>query len=432
MISRLELKNYRCFQDAEISLSPFSVIVGQNSAGKTAFINALLQLSRFPNHYLFAPECWAGQKPEQLRCYWVSKDSPIVIDCKFRSTPTSSDNYRFLVQLSAAEDKLNIENAGLEITEEQFHTPLSIAFERKNRDDLSVVLPDGQQPVSFGDKGRNPLFFHALNNESWLSENLSGAKDIKDRVLFACNYLQRIRNFDFRPESISSWGVPKATSLSDLTADGSNLMEILEYIQEAENDVFESINKELRRVVPNCMGITFDRDLVSKFEYANEEEGPFRTRKFVQETLMKRLAYRFERDGKNILLPSNAVSSGLLLFTAFITLARVSYRPSVLIVEEPERGVHPGRLKEIVTWLRTMTESSPGRSGTQVILTTHSPYLLDCCKPEEVLIFHRPEGAGTRVQQMSKVKNVNKLLAQLQPGELWTALTEEKLVSSKV
>ena len=41
VLKKLRLKNYRCFEDSEISFRNTSIIVGQNNAGKSTVIEAL-------------------------------------------------------------------------------------------------------------------------------------------------------------------------------------------------------------------------------------------------------------------------------------------------------------------------------------------------------------------------------------------------------
>ena len=81
--------------------------------------------------------------------------------------------------------------------------------------------------------------------------------------------------------------------------------------------------------------------------------------------------------------------------------------------EEPENCVHPHLLESLVYIMR--------ESNKQVILTTHSPYLLDFVKPEEVLLVKRVNGE-TIVEkpqgiQMEKIKKFLEEGGTL--GEAW-------------
>ncbi|HVG63715.1 MAG TPA: AAA family ATPase [Hyalangium sp.] len=84
-------------------------------------------------------------------------------------------------------------------------------------------------------------------------------------------------------------------------------------------------------------------------------------------------------------------------------------------MEEPERGVHPRRLRDLVDQLLRLT-----KSGVQVVLTTHSPTLLDEFRdsPESVLIFDRDD-QGTHITRLSDRPDWAKELKGAPLGDLW-------------
>jgi predicted ATPase len=122
-----------------------------------------------------------------------------------------------------------------------------------------------------------------------------------------------------------------------------------------------------------------------------------------------------ERDGR--VYGAEDISDGLLLFIGLAVAAQMQEgQPSVLAIEEPERGIHPRRIREVMDLLLRLTQS-----GTQVILTTHSPTLLDEFRdtPESVLIFERDE-QGTHVTRLSDRPDWVSELKQGAPlGDLW-------------
>lgn len=79
---------------------------------------------------------------------------------------------------------------------------------------------------------------------------------------------------------------------------------------------------------------------------------------------------------------------------AFLTLKYQSQRPDIITIEEPERGLHPYLLGELVKFLRELTE---GPNGIQVVLATHSAELLEHLKPEEVRFLSRSPDDGNVV-----------------------------------
>jgi energy-coupling factor transporter ATP-binding protein EcfA2 len=121
-------------------------------------------------------------------------------------------------------------------------------------------------------------------------------------------------------------------------------------------------------------------------------------------------------------IPASEVSQGLLLYFAYLTIVHRDDAPSTLLIEEPENGIHPLRLHEIVGLLRSLTER-----GTQIVLTTHSPDLLNACKPEEVLVFRRPKpDSGTEIHRLPADFERRAMRSTL--GEIWASSGEEGLL----
>ncbi|WP_224240361.1 AAA family ATPase [Hyalangium gracile] len=121
-----------------------------------------------------------------------------------------------------------------------------------------------------------------------------------------------------------------------------------------------------------------------------------------------------EKDGR--VYGAEDVSDGLLLFIGVAVAAQLrASTPCILAIEEPERGIHPRRLRDLVDHLLRLT-----KSGVQVVLTTHSPTLLDEFRdtPESVLIFDRDE-KGTHVTHLSDRPDWAEQLKGAPLGELW-------------
>ncbi len=121
-----------------------------------------------------------------------------------------------------------------------------------------------------------------------------------------------------------------------------------------------------------------------------------------------------EKDGR--VYGADDMSDGLLLFIGLAIAAQLKAdTPRILAVEEPERGVHPRRLRDLVDQLVRLT-----KSGVQVVLTTHSPTLLDEFRdsPESVLIFDRDD-QGTHITRLSERPDWARELKGASLGELW-------------
>jgi len=106
-------------------------------------------------------------------------------------------------------------------------------------------------------------------------------------------------------------------------------------------------------------------------------------------------------------------SEGLLYYLAFAALPYL--KPvSLLLIEEPENGLHPSRIAEVMKVLRAISEG-----GTQVLIATHSPLVVNELKPEEVSIVTRTAKEGTKVTRMIDTPNFAQRSKVYALGELW-------------
>ena len=87
------------------------------------------------------------------------------------------------------------------------------------------------------------------------------------------------------------------------------------------------------------------------------------------------------------------------------------FLPSVVIIDEPELGLHP----YAITLLASLVRQASAK--TQVILSTQSSVLLDHFQPEDVLVAERVEG-GTRLTRLEASRLAN-WLEDYSRGQLW-------------
>ncbi|MCK4623699.1 MAG: AAA family ATPase [Phycisphaerae bacterium] len=123
-------------------------------------------------------------------------------------------------------------------------------------------------------------------------------------------------------------------------------------------------------------------------------------------------------------LSSESVSDGVMLSLAFIALAYSPKPPNILLIEEPENGVHYASLKEIVSTLKDLSDNK----DVQVILTTHSPYLLDLVEPEEVRVFAKDKEGAVHAAKLSDHPEVEDLKKHFMTGEIWSGLDDVEVV----
>lgn len=122
-------------------------------------------------------------------------------------------------------------------------------------------------------------------------------------------------------------------------------------------------------------------------------------------------------------LQSETLSQGTLVLLALLAIVSAQGRPSLLCIEEIERGFHPRLLREVRDLLYRLSfpeDSGEPGPAVQVMATTHSPYVLDLFgdTPEDVILATKSEGAAT-FRPLSEVPQVEQLLAEGRLGDLW-------------
>ena len=110
---------------------------------------------------------------------------------------------------------------------------------------------------------------------------------------------------------------------------------------------------------------------------------------------------------------ASALSDGTLRFIALATLLLqpVELRPKVILIDEPELGLHPFAIELLASMIRSAS------SDTQVILATQSPILLDYFEPEDVLVAER-KGEETKLRRL-KSEALGEWLKDYSLGQLW-------------
>ena len=91
-----------------------------------------------------------------------------------------------------------------------------------------------------------------------------------------------------------------------------------------------------------------------------------------------------------------ALSDGTLRFAALVAALFQPVKPKLICIEEIENGMHPARLRLVLELLRAFVAN-----GTQVIVTTHAPWLLAWLSKEELAatqIFYRGEDGSSQVK----------------------------------
>jgi predicted ATPase len=205
--------------------------------------------------------------------------------------------------------------------------------------------------------------------------------------------LETSRPYHFHDTSSSSL-MRKTAKVDDnrfLRADGSNLAAFLYYLQEKHYESYGLIQRTVQRVAP------FFIDFQLKPLNLQPDD--------------IKLEWRHKRSDRYF--DASSLSDGTLRFIGLATLflQPKEHLPSVLVVDEPELGLHPLAIEMLASLMRQASVN------TQVIVSTQSSLLLDYFDPEDVLVADRVDGA-TQITRLESAR-LAAWLADYSLGQLW-------------
>ncbi|HSN99816.1 MAG TPA: AAA family ATPase [Candidatus Nanopelagicales bacterium] len=404
-LRRVRVENFGCLRDVEVELTPLTVLVGPNDSGKSTLLRALLTLS----HAMKAETGWDAvfRNATALTAQtFDGKGGPVRFE---QAGQVGESLYSHQAQVTVEQETVR-SRAGRFVYDalQVWRTPEGLWHQDPSSDSpQGPFASDHELPLL------HPYWFFA--NSSHVDEFRRLAA-LYQPALPVLARLTSVQLYSLRPEHLR---VSKQVGGADrsesdqplqLTPSGAGLAQAIADLLLTGRDILERIEDGLRRAMPQVKRI----DVRQK-----------------RSTLEDGERYNLElvtRSGARI--PSHAISDGVLLFLGYLYLVLGPDPASILLVEEPETGIHPGLLRRLVQLFRDMTTGAHGGPPTQIILTTHSPVLLNLVRPEEIRIFQRDEDGATRVTPFMSVPDIEKLLDYEGPGEIWINEGEEYLVGN--
>ncbi len=186
---------------------------------------------------------------------------------------------------------------------------------------------------------------------------------------------------------------------ASLKSSGGGLAAVLDDLKDNHPERWDSLLAEMCQWLPEYDYILFDKPQPGH----------------------KGIVLRTKKAGHRI--PAKELSQGTLLALALLTLAYLPDPPSLVGLEEIDRGLHPRLLRHLQDALyRLSYPESCGekRPPIQVIATTHSPYLLDLYRdhPEEVVLAQK-EGLEVEMNRLTDIAHFEDIVGNSSLSDIW-------------
>jgi predicted ATPase len=129
---------------------------------------------------------------------------------------------------------------------------------------------------------------------------------------------------------------------------------------------------------------------------------------------------------------SRHISDGLLRIIAFVAFSLQEFSDvktdraitGIALFDEIENGINPYITEKVLRLLKEQT----GDKKRQILVTTHSPIMVDDIAPEEIVFLWKDGNGGTHNRRLFDIKELQEMLEFLNPGEAWMNIRQEELL----
>ncbi len=378
-LQSFRLKNFKAVRDSGIvKFTPLTVFIGNNGSGKSSLIEGLETFQSIISDGLDrAMEPWRGfehiwnqANPHQLRFSPdVREDHTNPMRFELRGDGWGGNVY--------ASMEVNVGPGGTElfIGKEEFRMRVRDYTTRAVRDSSGQVRATNTldknaalENLELLESGRNFLKSNHIGSDHW-------------------QFLSLV------PHAMSDPVPQKRTGGTiRLAKDGSNVAEYLLSIRKIDPAVVDGIVETLQYVLP----------------YARDVQPALTSE-------LERTVYLQMTEG-NFKLPGWLLSTGTLRVLALLAVLRHPNPPALLVIEEIENGLDPRTIHLIVEEIRSAVESGK----TQIILTTHSPYLLDLLTLSQIVVVERDDAGSPVFTRPGNDAALQEWTQKFAPGQLYT------------
>ena len=331
-LDQISINGYKSIQELNnFPLKSLNILIGANGAGKTNFISFFTLLNEIVKNRL---QLFVGQAGGADALLYFGQKSTPEITAKL---VFGRNSYSFTL-IPAAGDRLIFADEKMTwFVREYYEKPYE---------------------VSLGEGHRETRLYEEYDEH--------GLGSISEHIL---DTLISWQVYHFHDTSSSS-KVKQNCKINDnknLFPDASNLAAYLYLLQETKKDYYRQIVSTIRLVAP------FFDDFSLRLDPLNPE--------------MIRLEWK--ETGTDTYFNAHALSDGTLRFICLATLLLQPDLPSMIIIDEPELGLHPYAITMLASLLKSASQK------TQILVSTQSVPLVNQFAPEDIIVVDRENNQST-------------------------------------
>ena len=374
-ITTLKVKNFRALRDVELKdLTPLTVLLGPNGSGKSTVFDV----------FAFLAECFEFG----LRRAWDKRgrarelksrgaEGPVVIEIKYREPGYSLITYHLAVD--EKNNKPVVVEEWLHWRRHSYGKPFRFLDYKEG----AGRVVTGEMPDAEDRRVEAPLKSADLLAVNTLGQLADHPRVAGLRDFIVGWYVSYLSAADMR-------GRAEAGPQERLSRTGDNLPNVIQYLKERHPRRLDEIFVALRKRVPRIESVLSEA-MADGHLLLQIKDAPF------ADPVLARFA-----------------SDGTLKMLAYLVVLLDPAPPPFIGIEEPENFLHPRLLHGLAE------ECRQAAARTQLLATTHSPYLLNALQPEEARALWRDDNGFTRATRLSDIGRVKSFMEEgAALGDLW-------------
>lgn len=328
MIEKVIISNYKSIRSLDLPLQKINVLIGSNGAGKSNLIS-FFELAK-------------SIIEKRFGCYTLDKGG--IDNLLYRSRKESDYIYGLL----------------------DFDNTNAFFFRlRPAQSNKGYIEITGDYFNYSGDKEKK---YTSWNKTIWDSavEESSLLENPQWRAGYIRKHFRSFTVYHFHDTSSKSPMRGECEIYDNVTLrnNGSNLAAYLYRLQQTDEKGFKLIEGVVRSIAPYFKRFKLRPSSINH----------------------NKISLEWEEKDTNMYLDGYSFSDGTLRFIALATLLLQTNTPDVIIIDEPELGLHPAAINKFAEMIKKASFKS------QIILSTQSTNLVNCFDPENIIVVDREDG----------------------------------------
>lgn len=379
MLTKLRIEGFKAVKQGELKLSPLTLLIGRNGSGKSSALEALQWLQEAALNGL---EAATTDRFESFQLLVNRRTDRIGLNLEWDSPGPRKIHVRY----------------GLWVKPRIVRSRNALRLPIVDDEECVIGRTSGSQWIirsrttGHGPAVRSTHQGHPLRDSDTLALSRLDSRRQPQAINSFYEFIRTAVFLRLSPRAIAEYGSTSQRARGPmLDEDGRRLVALLKVMTPSQR---ERLTARVQEVLESVTDVKLK---------ARGDQGQLSIRERMR-----------SRGGKGEFdIPAPLLSEGTRRLTAIFALLESKPRPPFIAIEEVENGLDPWTLQVVFDALRDIAAE-----GTQVLLTTHSPFLLDHVDSAQVIHVQRKDG-DTSYHSIDDYAEAAKYRGVIAPGALY-------------